>query len=68
MQLYVLASGNHESGVRIYLTSESDDLSENQKDLERAPGSPALIRGYRVTHLPLSVDSPTRTGTVQNSL
>ena len=46
MQSYALASGDHESGVRIYLTPESDDLSANQKELERAPGSPAPIRGY----------------------
>ena len=47
MKSYVLASGDHESGVRIHLTSESDDLSDNQKELERAPGSPALIREYK---------------------
>ena len=47
MQQYVLASGNHEYGVRIDLTSESDDLLANQKELERAPGSPAPISGYR---------------------
>ena len=46
MQQYVLASGNHESDVRIDLTSESDDLLANKKELERAPGSPAPIRGY----------------------
>ena len=45
MQQYVLESGNHESGVRIDLTSESDDLSANQKEIERAPGGPAPIRG-----------------------
>ena len=45
IQSYGLASGNHKSGVRIHLTSESDDLSANQKELERAPGSPAPIRG-----------------------
>ena len=47
MQQYVLASVDHESGVRIDLTSESDDLSANQKELERAPGSPAPIRDTR---------------------
>ena len=52
MQLYKIASGDHESGVRIRLTSESDDLSPNQKDLERAPGSPAPIRGYLKIPLP----------------
>ena len=46
MQQYVLALGDHEYGVIIDLTSESDDLSANQKDLDRAPGSPAPIRGY----------------------
>ena len=51
IQQYVLASGDHESGVIINLTSESDDLSENQKELERAPGSPAPIRGYKPTYL-----------------
>ena len=45
MQQHVLASGDHESGVRINLASESDDLSANQKELERAPGSPAMIKG-----------------------
>ena len=45
MQSYKLASGNHELGVRIRLTSESDDLSANKKELERAPGSPSQIRG-----------------------
>ena len=49
---YVLASGDHESGVRIDLTSELYDLSENQKELERAPGSPASIRGYLKIPLP----------------
>ena len=44
MQKYVLASDDHEYGVRIDLTSESDDLLANQKELERAPGSPAPIR------------------------
>ena len=46
MQQYVLASGDHEYGVIIDLTSESDDLSANQKELEGAHGSPAPIRGY----------------------
>ena len=45
MQQYVLASGDHEYGVIIDLTSESDDLSDNQKELEREPGSLAPIRG-----------------------
>ena len=45
MQQYVLASGDPESGVRIDLTSELDDLSANQKELKRAHGSPAPIRG-----------------------
>ena len=44
MQQYVLASGDHESDVRIDLTSESDDLSDNKKEPERAPESPAPIR------------------------
>ena len=46
MQQYVLASGDHESGFKIDLTSESDDLPANQKELEREPGSSAPIRGY----------------------
>ena len=57
MQSYVLASGDHESGVRIHLTSESDDLLENHKDLERAPGSPAPIMGYK---LEIRIFSPRR--------
>ena len=47
MQQYVLASGYHESGVIIDLTSESDDLLENQRELKREPGSPAPIRGQQ---------------------
>ena len=43
-----IAYGNHESGVRIHLTSESDELSANQKGLERAPERPASIRGYPI--------------------
>ena len=48
MQQYVLASGDHESGVIIELTSESDDSPTNQKELEREPGRPAPIRGYKM--------------------
>ena len=44
MQQYVLASGDHEYGVKIDLTSESDDLSVNKKDLGREPESPSSIR------------------------
>ena len=47
MQQYVLESGDHESGFRIDLMLESDDLSVNKKELEREPGIPALIRGYQ---------------------
>ena len=45
MQSYKIESGNHESGVRIHLTSESDDLLDNQKELGRAPWIPAPIKG-----------------------
>ena len=43
---FFLAYGNHESSVINHLTSELDDLSANQKELERARGSPAPLRGY----------------------